>query len=124
VGNILVRIEGILNLYALGCHWLIDDGRARLADNGLGALFGGLGVVTAGESVHKLAAIVSLEVDSSNISIIECRGTANATVILAVGAVKDTSTATCVSATATGSTECRALIRLSLLREGAEKVSG
>lgn len=121
--NILVRVKSVLNLDALGCHGFINDGHAWLANNRLSTLFRRFGVIAAGESIHELAAIVSLEVDSSNISIVKSRSTTNATVILAVRAVKDTATTTCICTTATSSTKSRALVGLSLLGEGAEQVS-
>jgi hypothetical protein len=44
---ILISIEGILDLDTLGSHGLIDDRSAGLADDRLGTLFGGLGIVAA-----------------------------------------------------------------------------
>jgi hypothetical protein len=123
MGNILVSIESVLDLDALGSHRPVDDRSTRLADDSLGAL-GRLGHIATGEVLHQPTAVEGLEIDPSDIGVVKSRGAAETTVVLAVGAVKNTTSTTSICTTATSSTEGRALVGLGLLGEGTEQIGG
>ena len=110
VVSILVGVKGVLDLDTLRRHDLVDNRNTGLGDDGLSALGRLLGWVATGQSVHQLAPIVSLEVDAGNVGVVQGRCAADATVVLAVGAVEDTTCASSVCATSTSTAESRALV--------------
>jgi len=126
--DLLVRVKDVLDLDTLGSHGSGGGWSGSLASggdrHGLTALPGVTGNVAARKCVHEPAAVIGLEVYSSDIRVVESRGTTNTTVILAMGAVEDTTSTASVSATTTSTAEGRALVGLSLLGECTEEVRG
>jgi len=126
--DLLVWVKDVLDLDALGSHGSGGGWSRSLASGGyrhsLTTLPGVSGDVAASESVHEPATVIGLEVDSSDIRVVKSRGTANATVVLAVSTVEDTTSTASVGATATSTAEGRALVGLSLLGECTEEVRG
>jgi hypothetical protein len=121
--HLLVGIESVLDLDALGRRNLVLDGDTSFGHRAVVLLGRNINLV-ASKVHHKLVAVNLLEVDTRHISIIKRRGTADATVISTMSSVEDPAGATGLSAATTSTTECGALVARRLLREVAEEMGG